>query len=119
MRRCSSSVFGGVRSGNDNDPGPAGLWVARTFPTDAPGTVVVPAVTAPGLGAALGLAAARAGHSTLTIKVEQMDETTRAVVDLARTLDADLTVEAWGDDVDLSLTALLVDAAGPVVAWGP
>ncbi len=29
-------------------PGPAGLWVARTFPTDAPGTVVVPAVDGAG-----------------------------------------------------------------------
>lgn len=101
------------------DPGPAGLWVARTFPTDAPGTVVVPAVTAPGIGAALGLAAARAGRAALTITVEPADETTRALVDLARSLDADLTVETWGEDVDLSLTDLLVGAAGPVVAWGP
>jgi hypothetical protein len=28
-----------------------------------------------------------------------------------------MSVDVWGDDVDLSLTSLLVDAAGPVVAW--
>jgi thiamine pyrophosphate-dependent acetolactate synthase large subunit-like protein len=99
------------------DPGPAGLWVARTFPTDAPGTVVVPAVAAPGIGAALALAAARAGHPALAVTIDPVDEATRAVWDLARALDADLTVEVWGDDVDLSLTELLVEAAGPVVAW--
>ena len=44
------------------EPGSAGLWVARTFPTDAPGTVVVPAVDVPGIGVAVALAAALAGH---------------------------------------------------------
>ena len=40
-----------------------------------------------------------------------------ALVDLGAKLEVPLTVETWGEDVDLSLTALLVDAAGPVVAW--
>jgi hypothetical protein len=51
--------------------------------------------------------------------VEPLDDTSRALLGLADRLGAPLTVEAWGDDVDLSLTSLLVEAAGPVVAWGP
>ena len=99
------------------EPGPAGLWVARTFPTDAPGTVIVPAVAIPGIGVALALAAARAGIAATAVTVEPLDDTSRALLELAEQLEAPVTLEVWGDDVDLSLTALLVDAAGPVVAW--
>jgi acetolactate synthase-1/2/3 large subunit len=99
------------------EPGPAGLWVARTFPTDAPGTVIVPAVATPGVGIAVALAAARAGIPATAVATQPLDDTGRALVDLAEQLDAPLTIELWGDDVDLSLTSLLVEAAGPVVAW--
>jgi len=99
------------------EPGVAGLWIARTFPTDAPGTVVVPAVPAPGIGIAVAVAAARAGLPVTAVTVDPHDASTQALLDLAGRLDVPLTVEVWGDDVDLSLTALLVDAAGPVVAW--
>jgi thiamine pyrophosphate-dependent acetolactate synthase large subunit-like protein len=101
------------------DPGPAGLWVARTFPTDRPGTVVVPAVNVPGIGAAVALAAALHGRRATAVTVAPVDDTTRAVVDLASTLHLPLTLDVWDDDVDLTLTDLLVDAAGPVVAWVP
>jgi hypothetical protein len=101
------------------EPGPAGLWVARTFPTDAPGTVVVPAVSVPGIGAACALAAARAGLPATAVTVEPLDATTQELVDLGRRLDVPLAIEVWGEDVDLSLTSLLVEAAGPVVAWAP
>lgn len=100
------------------EPGPAGLWVARTFPTDAPGTVVVPAVARPGIATALALAAGRAGRAAIAVTVAPVDDVTRALVQLATALDAPVTLEVWDDDVDLSLTALLVEAAGPVVAWG-
>ncbi len=98
-------------------PGPAGLWVARTFPTDGPGTVVVPAEAAPGIGIAVALAAARAGRPATAVTVEPLDAIGAALVALGVRLDVPMTVETWGDDVDLSLTALLVEAAGPVVAW--
>lgn len=100
------------------EPGPAGLWVARTFPTDAPGTVVVPAVAVPGIGVAVALAAARAGVDATAVVVDPLDDISRALLELATRLDVRLRVDVWGDDVDLSLTALLVEAAGPVVAWG-
>ncbi len=98
-------------------PGPAGLWVARTFPTDAPGTVIVPAVATPGIGVAVALAAARAGIPATAVETDPLDDTSRALLELAEQLDAPVTTEVWGDEVDLSLTSLLVDAAGPVVAW--
>ncbi len=98
-------------------PGPAGLWVARTFPTDAPGSVVVPAVSVPGIGIAVALAAARTGIPATAVVTAPLDDVSHQLVELARAIDAPLSVEAWGDDVDLSLTSLLVEAAGPVVAW--
>ena len=63
------------------------------------------------------LAAARAGLDATAVAVEPLDDTTRALSTSPQQLDVPLTVEVWGDDVDLSLTSLLVDAAGPVVAW--
>lgn len=98
-------------------PGPAGLWVARTFPTDAPGTVVVPAVVTPGIAVAVALAAALAGRPGVAVTVGSPDPVTEALIELGARSGAPLTVERWGDDVDLSLTSLLVEAAGPVVAW--
>jgi hypothetical protein len=101
------------------DPGPAGLWVARTFPTDAPGTVVVPAVTAPGIAAALAVATGLARRPATAVTVAPVDATTQALIDLATRRELPVALEVWGDDVDLTLTGMLVDAAGPVVAWGP
>ena len=79
---------------------------------------MVPAIAAPGIGVAVALAAARAGLDATAVVVEPLDATTRGLLDLAEQLDVPLSVDVWGDDVDLSLTALLVEAAGPVVAWG-
>jgi len=100
------------------DPDPAGLWIARTFPTIEPGSVVVPARRAPGIAAALALVAARTGRPAIAVTTVPVDDVTRAVVDLAERLGTPFGLEAWGEDVDFSYTRLLVEAAGPVVAWG-
>lgn len=128
------------------DPGHAGLWVARTFPTTEPGTVVVPALAMPGIAAALALVAALRGLPAVAVTTEPLDHTTLAVLELATELASAFVVDVWSaggrirraDDhldqlqaasrepgvsivdvpVDLSLTRKLVDAAGPVVAWG-
>ena len=128
------------------EPGIAGVWVARTFPTTEPGTVVVPAMARRGIGAALALTAALRGVQAIAVTTEPIDPTTLGVLKLATELGAALVVEVWGsggpvrraDDhvaqleaavsepgvtivdvpVDLSLTRKLVEAAGPVVAWG-
>ena len=128
------------------DPGVAGLWVARTFPTTEPGSVVVPAITAPGIGAALGLVAALRGLRAVAVTSEPLDPKTLEVLELATELGTALAIDVWGAGgpvrraeehleqlraavsepgvtivdvpVDTSLTRKLVDAAGPVVAWG-
>lgn len=106
------------------DPGPAGLWVARTFPTTEPGTVVVPATVAPGFAAAAALVARGRGRPSLAVTTAPVDEATSAVLALAERLGADLTVLAWGadgslaaaDDVDELLAAAWSGASGPVVS---
>ncbi len=95
-------------------PGPAGLWLARTFPTDRPGSICVPAVSRPGIAAALALAATLAGQDAVAITTDPVDDATREILEAAP--DA-IRVEAWGDDVDWTRTSDLIEAAGPVVAW--
>lgn len=128
------------------EPGVAGLWFARTFPTSVLGSVVVPAKRAPGIAAALAFVAGTRGRTAIAITTEPVDDMTRRVVDLAHARGVTLTVETWCADgaldgvdaheaglraglalpavhqlrtpVDLDRTQDLVDAAGPVVAWG-
>jgi hypothetical protein len=98
-------------------PGPAGLWIARIFPTDRLGSVVVPAHDRPGIGAAVGLVSAARGVDTVTVACEPVDAATGELVELATRHALPLRLEVWGDDVDWSRTEDLVAAAGPVVAW--
>jgi hypothetical protein len=128
------------------DPGVAGLWVARTFPTTEPGSVVVPAIATPGIAAALALVAALRGLPAVAVTTEPLDQTTLGMLELATELGTALTIDVWAAGgpvrraqehlehlraavsepgvtivdvpVDTSLTRKLVDAAGPVVAWG-
>jgi thiamine pyrophosphate-dependent acetolactate synthase large subunit-like protein len=98
-------------------PGELGLWVARTFPTDRLGSVIVPAHDRPGVAAAVGFVSAARGTETVTVARDPVDETTLALVALAIRHDLPLRLEVWGDDVDWSHTDALLAAAGPVVAW--
>jgi hypothetical protein len=139
----AAAPAGGVIIG---DPGIAGLWAARTFPTTEPGTIVVPAIAAPGIAAALALVAALRGLPAVAVTTEPLDPATLGVLELATELGAAIAIDVWGaggpvrraEDhlehlraavrepgvtivdvpVDVSLTRKLVDAAGPVVAWG-
>jgi thiamine pyrophosphate-dependent acetolactate synthase large subunit-like protein len=95
-------------------PGRAGLWLARTFPTDRPGSICVPAVAKPGIAAALALAATVHGLQAVAVVTDPVDDATREILDAAP--DA-IRIETWGDDVDWTRTKDLIDAAGPVVAW--
>ncbi len=98
-------------------PGLAGLWIARTFPTDRMGSVIVPAVDRPGIGAAVGLVSAGQGTTTVCVVRDPADPVTAEVMDVARAHDLPLRLEVWGADVDWSRTEDLIAAAGPVVAW--
>ena len=128
------------------DAGPVGFWVARAFPTTEPGSVLVPATKAPGVAAAAALLGGlEGGRRALGVTTLPLDPMTEQVLDLARSLDVDLTLEAWSEEagglqpeqrlkntdqalrepgvsvipvpVDFKKTKDLEDVAGPVVAW--
>jgi hypothetical protein len=88
------------------EPGLVGFWVARTFPTSVPGSVVVPA--AGGVAASRDRAArlAAAGHPVTLIVGDDVEpiEGVELVVWRAGAVDLD--------------PAPLVAVAGEIVAWG-
>lgn len=132
------------------DPGIAGLWVARAFPTPAvtPGgdrRIVVPSNRMPGAAARVAAEAARAGRPAIIVTTDPVPAATAAVHDeldgaglrvvlvvwcergsLARVTEhrerldaalADPRASVVEVPVALDLTDLLINAAGPVVAW--
>jgi hypothetical protein len=127
------------------DAGPAGLWLARTFTTTEPGSVVVPALPAPGFALAAALAAVLEGRPALAVTTDPVDAATAELLALATHWQAPVVLEVWGADaalptaddhlarlgealaapgptavpvpVDLAQTRSLVEVAGEVVAW--
>jgi hypothetical protein len=110
------------------DPGAAGLWVARTFPTPAlapgePRRVVVPARREPGIATKLASQAARAGRAAMAVTTTPLDAETRRLVDVASDEGLDLVVAAWGesgtlrhaDDHAARLAAALVTTGVTIV----
>jgi hypothetical protein len=128
------------------EPGIAGLWVARTFPTTEPESVIVPATDVSGVAAGVALAAALRDRPAVAVVTDPIDAATAAITALAAGLGLSLVVSVWEPagklsrvdahaaglaaaftapgvtevrvPVDTGDTALLIDAAGPVVAWG-
>jgi hypothetical protein len=80
------------------DPGSAGLWLARTFPTTDLGSVVVPATSAPGSAAALALCARDRGVAAAAVTTAPADDTTLAVCALADSMQLGFPLFIWGDD---------------------
>ncbi|MEN9593844.1 MAG: hypothetical protein RLY23_327 [Actinomycetota bacterium] len=100
------------------EPGPLGLWFARTFPTEAPGTIIVPAWSKPGAAAAIGLISAIYGHHATVITSSPMDHVSAAIQEIGAAIEAPLKIEEWGPaDIDLSVTESLIAVAGEVIAW--
>jgi thiamine pyrophosphate-dependent acetolactate synthase large subunit-like protein len=127
------------------DPGPAGLWVARALPTVEVASVVVPSLSVRGFALAAAMAASLEGRPAVAVVTDPLDGPTAELLALAEHWDADVVLEVWGADapldsaaaradrlaaaigrkgvdvqltpVDFGQTKVLVDAAGPVVAW--
>jgi thiamine pyrophosphate-dependent acetolactate synthase large subunit-like protein len=127
------------------DPGPAGLWVARTFSTTELGSVRVPARRSSAAALTIATEAARAGRPVIAVTTAPVDDATAAAIEAARAEHLSLVVDVWAADapplssaehisrlsesaaaggvqvievpVDLTHTRLLVDVAGPVRAW--
>ena len=128
------------------DPGLAGLWVARTFPTTDARSIGVPATVAPGYAAAAALAARLDGRPAIAVTTAPVDAMTARVLELAAALGVGFPLELWAregrlaraDDhrvdvqaaldhnrvteltvpVEASHTDALLAVAGDVVAWG-
>ena len=128
------------------DPGLAGLWIARTFPTTDARSIGVPATVAPGYAAAAALVARLDGRPAIAVTTAPLDPMTARVLELAEVLGVGFPLELWADEgqlasagdhcvevraaldhdrvtrlrvpVDASHTDELVAVAGEVVAWG-
>ncbi|MGH9273105.1 MAG: hypothetical protein ACRDZU_00535 [Acidimicrobiales bacterium] len=83
-------------------PGLLGYWVARTWSTTIPGSVVVPGSREPGLSERLAEAAAATGRPVTFLSP------TPIVLD-------GVNVLVWDDD--LTIPDALLEVAGPLVAW--
>jgi thiamine pyrophosphate-dependent acetolactate synthase large subunit-like protein len=81
------------------DPGPAGLWVARAFPTTEPGSVVVPAAFVRGFAAAAAVLAGLDGRPAIAVVTDPPDEATLELLSLADHWGVPLTLEVWGAEV--------------------
>jgi thiamine pyrophosphate-dependent acetolactate synthase large subunit-like protein len=105
------------------EPGIAGLWVARTFPTPAisPGEerrVVVPSRRAAGAAAGLALTAARDGRPAIFVTATEPDDATREMIDVAEAERLPLVVVVWSAtgrlrDVDDHTTRVRQALANP------
>ena len=96
------------------DPGIAGLWVARTFPTPAlsagePRRVVVPSRRQPGAAATLALEAARTGRPAIAVTTTPLDDTTTSVLADAEREHVPLVVAAWGELTQQSAVRVVDD----------
>ena len=82
------------------DPGTAGFWVARTFATTRPGTVLVPATSIRGWAAACVLVARLSAPLSPALAVVDgpVDDRTRAIVEQGAQLGLPIAVEAWQAD---------------------
>jgi hypothetical protein len=104
------------------DPGVAGFWIARTFPTSFPGTVCVPASAVQGFAAAAALVCGLEGRPCLAVTdqiegAEGLDEPTAMVLELAESLGVPAWLQLWGDrgrlDSSTAHVELLADALAP------
>jgi hypothetical protein len=145
--RAAGDLAGALPAGGlvAADPGPAGLWVARTFPTTDLGSVVVPARVTPAAAVTIAADAVANGRPAVAVTTAPIDEHTAAAIDDARAKGTNLVLEVWGGDgplsspaqrieqmaaaiaaggvhvldvpVDFSFTRVLVEVAGSVRAW--
>jgi hypothetical protein len=122
------------------EPGNAGMWLARAIPTTRLGSVLVPAAGRPGSAVAAALNVALTGHPALAVVDAPLSPASEELLELARRRGLSLVVAEWGPaggyrsgrvaaalalggvhvigiPVDPAATALLIDAAGPLVAW--
>lgn len=127
------------------DPGLAGFWVARTFPTSDLGSVSVPAQREPGSAAWAAVNAASTGRAAIAVTTAPYDLETDDALAYAAASGIAFVLVVWGEGtvdraadhgadlrdavasghlrvvevpIDWSDTDALIDIAGPITAWG-
>jgi hypothetical protein len=128
------------------EPGLAGWWIGRAVPTTRLGSVAIPAVGRAGAAVARAFVIASSGGTALAVVDEALSPAAEALIDRARSEGLSFVVEIWGPGgsladaedhrsqaaaalaapgvtmlevpIDYSPTERLIDAAGPLVAWG-
>ncbi len=91
------------------DPGPAGFWIARAFPTSHPGSVCVPATGGPGFAAAAAIVCRIEGRPCLAVADQVadsgVDDTSGALLELAESLGLGVALQLWGPEGSLADSA--------------
>jgi Thiamine pyrophosphate enzyme, central domain len=128
------------------EPGLAGWWIGRTVPTTRLGSVALPAAPRDGAAVARAYVIAAQGGTALAVVDDALDPLASGLIERAREQGLSFVVEIWGAagsvtdaadhreraaaalalpgvtvlevPIDYSPTAALIDAAGPLVAWG-
>jgi hypothetical protein len=82
------------------DPGPAGFWVARTFPTSIPNSVCVPSTGGAGFAAAAALVCSLEGRPCLAITSPglQDEAVTADLLSLADSFGHSVSMQVWDPD---------------------
>lgn len=98
------------------EPGVAGLWLARTFPTPAlalgaPRRVVVPAARDAGVSVRIAIEAARAGRPAIAVTADADADAVHAALEAEAPNLPDIVIVVWGstgelDDADDHRTRL-------------
>lgn len=96
------------------DPGPAGFWIARTFPTSFPGSVCVPATGGSGFAAAAALVCRLEQRPCLAVSdqvggLDGLDDTSAAVLELAESLGLGVGLQLWGPEGSLDSSTAHVE----------
>jgi hypothetical protein len=115
------------------DPGPVGFWIARTLPTTQLGSVYVPPVDDPALALDRARAAAadgrpvvyvthraEVGHEAFVVEAWVAEARLGSRQERRDRLVAALAAgggHRFATPVDLTLTSVLTDVAGPITAW--
>jgi len=96
------------------DPGAAGFWLARSFPTSFPGNLCIPAKFTPGFAAAAALVCSLEGRPYFAVSdqiggIEGLDDTTAELLELAEELQQPVALQLWGLEGQLASSAAHIE----------
>ncbi len=87
----------------------SGFWLARTFPTAQPNSVVVPSIPQPGFAAAAALISALVGRPAIGIIDGPPDEASLIILEMAKSRGVPMALQAWVPEEEAAGPALSAD----------